>query len=158
MKDASTVNDLLEHWAKRELEPDYDPGNKINAVIESNFIVQVLLYKLEKMKVDVVFPSEALCILALCADKASFIQLMAKEVLMTAVNRNGGSLPHGYVVSTSDFIDTYHGDYPIVSEQPERYKEYEDKWEQQKTYAYTFTDNMCDTYLWWRKILFKDNV
>ena len=61
-------------------------------------------------------------------------------------------------VTTNDFIDTYHGNYPLTTEQPERYKEYQDKWEQQKTYNYTFTDNMCDTYLWWRRIIFRDDV
>ena len=83
---------------------------------------------------------------------------MAREVLITAMNRNGGTLPHGYVVNTNDFIDTYHGNYPMTTEQPERYKEYENKWKQQKTYNYTFTDNMCDTYVWWHKIIFKDDV
>lgn len=158
MRDIGMIEDLLNHWKLKEADPNYDPSDKTNTTIESNTIVQVLLYKLQKMKMDIIFPSEALCILVLCTDKESFIQLMAREILITAMNRNGGMLPHGYVVTTNDFIDTYHGNYPMTTEQPERYKEYQYKWEQQKTYNYTFTDNMCDTYLWWSRIIFMDDV
>lgn len=155
MRDISMIEDLLNNWKNREKEPNYDPSNKNNSAIESNFIIQVLLYKLQKMNIDVIFPYEALCILALCTEKASFIQLMAREILITAMDHNDGSLPHGYIITTNDFIDTYHNDYPMTTERSEKYKEYQDKWEQQKTYNYTFTDNMCDTNLWWRKIVFR---
>ena len=66
MRDIGMIEDLLNHWKLKEADPNYDPSDKTNTTIESNTIVQVLLYKLQKMKMDVIFPSEALCILVLC--------------------------------------------------------------------------------------------
>lgn len=158
MKCAELVDDLLAHLKKREKDSNYDPGDSLNTTIESNFIVQVLLYKLDKMKIDVIFPFEALCILALCAEKPSFIQIMAKEVLTTAMNRNNGSLPHGYVIRSDDIILTWNGKYPVVDDNQKAYEEYENKWRQQKTSDLTYTDNKCDTYNWWHEIIFNDEV
>ena len=157
MKYTNIVLDLLNSWKKRECINTYDPEKDVSS-IRTDFVVQILLYKLIKMKIDVIFPSEALSILAACAEKPQYIQLMAKEVLITAMKHNNGFLPRGYIVKYDDFIGTWPYCLPVLRENGQAMEEYKRKWHEQKYYSNPLTDNRCDTYEWWNEIKFKDSV
>ena len=155
MKYSGIVTDLFKSWKERENKSDYTPEKDLSA-IRADFIVQILLYKLLKMNVPVIFPYEALSILAACSQKPDYIQIMAKEVLTTAMNsQNDLKLPIDYVITTNDFSNTWPNGFPILAENNYVLEDYKCKRKNQKDYTNPIYANRCDTTEWWNEIHFK---
>lgn len=130
---------------------------------EETLYKKIVQPKLISAGIDINMPLNYQLIFELCSDNnPGYIQVLIKDFLISIKgNFKDKKIPRGYTISTFDYYSVYAFDYPpIMEENPEYYHEL---WQNQKIQKSTndinnpidkvFTNNKCDTILYWREIL-----
>lgn len=137
---------------EREGEDMSNHKDEINEI----FSAKILLKKFKVFDIDIVLPDYLLLLLDVCVDgNPGQIQIVLKD-LLNHIKNNRGSIPAGYVITSTDFAYCFANDFPIM-DIPEINEKYHKLWDGQKkerTKSSPFeSDNLCDTIEWWKEVM-----
>ena len=142
-------------WLYSEIdneELDIKEKDKICNIFPYNMI----LNKLDNYGVKVVLPDLLLMIVSLCTDNNPGISQIIIKELLSDIKEKQGNIPEGYIITSSDFVNCFPENFPIL-DIPEVYDKYIKLWDGQKRERPNefSSDNLCDTPEWWLEVMEK---